>query len=220
MKQEKFNHLMKVCALLRGVILLLCVAVAMAFASCASHKEQHQHQTHVVNADTLKQEAQADGHHHQTALNIDSLVTASIWNAMQEFQKTEQEHETITETLTETIDSLGRVIRQQQKVTDRTVSKQELQRQQEQLQSIEQRMVKAIHESDSMWQQRISTLETHLRDSIYSQIDKVSQVNAAPSLTWWQKLWQQWKGFLAGVLVAAVVFLTRKIWSKFIDKPK
>jgi len=216
MKQEKFNHLMKVCALLRGVILLVCVAVAMAFVSCASHKEQHQHHTHVVTADTLKQEAQADGHHHTQALNIDSLVTASIWNAMQEFQKSEQEHETITETLTETIDSIGRVIRQQQKVTDRTVSKQELQRQQEQLQSIEQRLQKAIQESDSMWQQRISSLETHLRDSIYSQIDKVSQTSAATSLTWWQKLWQQWKGFLAGILVAAVVFLTRKIWSKFI----
>ena len=123
--------------ILTAAAYVLVVSVIMGMlSSCATKKELHEHQTHVVEADTLAQEAKHDTHVSQKVQNLDSLVTASVWAAMQEFVRQEQEHEVTTETLTETIDSLGRIVRQQQKTTDRTLSRQELQRQQEQLQQV------------------------------------------------------------------------------------
>ena len=194
-------------------MLLVCCLVLLA---CSTQKEVHQHTSHTVNVDSLAHEAQADGHHQTTAVNIDSIVTASIWAAMQEFSKNEQEHEVTTETLTETIDSLGRIIRQQQKTTDRTVSKQELQRQQEQLQSLEVRLSETLRQSDSLWSERISRLETHLRDSLVSQLDKQAIVNSTPVTSWWQKTWSWLKGILVGIVLCVAFFLYRKFKTKIL----
>ena len=96
--------------ILTAAAYVLVVSVIMGMlSSCATKKELHEHHQHTVVADTLAQEARHDSHtNHQTS-NIDSLVTASVWAAMQEFVRQEQEHEVTTETLTETIDSLGRL---------------------------------------------------------------------------------------------------------------
>lgn len=194
------------------VYVLLVIGIAAMCSSCGTKKELHQHTSHVVEADTLAKEAKHDGHVSQTVQDLDSIVTASVWAVMQEFVKSEQEHEVTTETLTETIDSLGRIIRQQQKTTDRTVSRQELQRQQEQLQRLSIDLQRHIAVLDSSWADRMQTFESHLRDSLATALDKYTETNAAPALTWWQKLWQQWKGFLAGVIICSVLFLTRRLW--------
>lgn len=195
------------------VVYPLTVAVVVGTcSSCGTKKELHQHTTHVVEADTMATEAKHDGHVSQTVQDLDSIVTASVWAAMQEFAKSEQEHEVTTETLTETIDSLGRIIRQQQKTTDRTVSRQELQRQQEQLQQLSADLRHHVSTLDSAWADRFETFESHLRDSLATALDRISETNAAPALSWWQKLWQQWKGFLAGVIICSVLFLTRRLW--------
>ena len=191
---------------------LLAFGIVMMCSSCGTKKELHEHTSHVVEADSLAKEAKHEGHTQQTTVNLDSIVTASVWAVMQEFVKSEQEHEVTTETLTETIDSLGRIIRQQQKTTDRTVSRQELQRQQEQLQQLSADLRRHVSTLDSTWADRMQTFESHLRDSIATALDKYSETNAAPALTWWQKLWQQWKGFLAGVIICSVLFLTRRLW--------
>ena len=195
---------------------MLVMAFTTMFGSCATKKELHEHQTHTVEADTLATEAKTDVHTTKHDERIDSLVTASIWAAMQEFVKSEQEHETTTETLTETIDSLGRIIRQQQRTTDRTVSRQELQRQQEQLQQISTDLRRHVETLDSAWADRMTRFESHLRDSLATTIDRISETNTAPALTWWQKLWQQWKGFLAGVVICSVLFITRRFWQKWL----
>ena len=205
--------------ILTAAAYVLVVSVIMGMlSSCATKKELHEHQTHVVSADTLAQEARHDSHtNHQTA-NIDSLVTASVWAAMQEFVRQEQEHEVITETLTETIDSLGRVIRQQQKTTDRTLSRQELQRQQEQLQQLSTRLHRRLEAMDSTWHDRMSRFESHLRDSLNSELSKQTESSGAPALTWWQRLWQWLKGILAGVAICGALYLTRRFWLPLIKR--
>ena len=188
------------------------------FGSCATKKELHEHQTHVVVADTLAQEARHDSHtNHQTS-NLDSLVTASVWAAMQEFVRQEQEHEVTTETLTETIDSLGRIIRQQQKTTDRTLSRQELQRQQEQLQQLSTQLHQRLEAMDSTVSDRMSRFESHLRDSLNSELSKQTETSGAPAITWWQRLWQWLKGILAGVAICGTLYLTRRFWLPLIKR--
>ena len=194
---------------------LIVSAIAGMFSSCATKKELHEHHQHTVVADTLAQEARHDSHtNHQTS-NIDSLVTASVWAAMQEFVRQEQEHEVTTETLTETIDSLGRIIRQQQRTTDRTLSRQELQRQQEQLQQVASQLRQRLEVMDSDWHVSLARMEASLRDSLNSELSKQTETNAAPALTWWQRLWQWLKGILIGIVVGIVIVCWRNVVTDF-----
>ena len=193
-------------------VAVVVAALVATCSSCATKKELHEHTSHTVVADTAATAAKHEGHTQQTTADLDSIVTASVWAAMQEFVKSEQEHEVTTETLTETIDSLGRIIRQQQRTTDRTVSRQELQRQQEQLQQLSADLRRYVSTLDSARADRFETFEIHLRDLLATALDRFSETNAAPALSWWQRLWQQWKGFLAGVVICSVLFLTRRLW--------
>ena len=207
------------CGILSAATYVLIVsAVVVMCSSCATKKELHEHHQHTVVADTLAQEARHDSHtNHQTS-NIDSLVTASVWAAMQEFVRQEQEHEVTTETLTETIDSLGRIVRQQQKTTDRTLSRQELQRQQEQLQQVASQLHRRLSAMDSTIHDRMSRFESHLRDSLNRELSKQTEASGAPALTWWQRLWQWLKGILAGVAICGAIYLTRRFWLPLIKR--
>ena len=196
----------------------LVIFICGLFGSCATKKELHEHQTHTVVADTLAQEAKHDTHVSQKVQNIDSLVTASVWAAMQEFVRQEQEHEVTTETLTETIDSLGRIVRQQQKTTDRTLSRQELQRQQEQLQQLSTDLHRRLSAMDSTVSDRMSRFEIHLRDSLNSELSKQTESSGAPVLSWWQRMWQWLKGILAGVAICVAIYLTRRFWLPLIKR--
>lgn len=193
---------------MKRLIFLFCIAL---LTGCAVQKEQHEHQTHVINADSLVTETQHDGHSLQHRTDIDSLVAQLVQTALQEYQKTEQEHEVTTETLTETIDSLGRVVRQQQKVTDRTISRQELQRQEQQIRDLRISLQRHIEVQDSAWADRFASFETHLRDSLDQVIDQKYAQNAAPILSWWQRLCQSIKFIMLGAMIAVAVYYGRKL---------
>ena len=186
--------------------------------SCATQRQQHEHQSHVIQVDTLVTETQHDIHSSQHRQNIDSLVSEAVSRAMQEYQKTEQEHEVTTETLTETIDSLGRVVRQQQKTTDRTISRQELMRQEQQIQELKINLQRHIEIQDSAWSAKFSQFETHLKDSLDQVIDKQSTTNAAPVTSWWKRMWHNLEMILIGVIVACALFVTRKFWLPWLKR--
>ena len=179
--------------------------------SCASHKETHEHQTHVVNADTLASEAKHDGHHQQTSVDLDSIVTASVWAAMQEFAAQEHPQETTTETITTWVDSLGREMRQEQRTTQREISKQEQQRWQQTEERWQNELHKTLSQMDSTWSDRLTQMEAHLRDSLSQQFDQTKQTNMDGGPTWWQKTWAWLRGILVGIAIAIAYFLYRKV---------
>ena len=178
---------------------------------CATQKQQHEHQTHVITVDTLVTESQVDSHSQQHRQDIDSLVSEAVSRAIEEYRRTEQEHEVTTETLTETIDSLGRVVRQQQKTTDRTISRQELMRQEQQIQELKINLQRHIEIQDSAWSAKFSQFETHLKDSLDQVIDQKYAQNAAPILSWWQRLCQSIKFIMLGAMIAVAVYYGRKL---------
>lgn len=194
---------------MRQLILLFCIAV---MTGCATQKQQREHQTHVINVDTLVRETQADVHSSQHRQDIDSLVSEAVSRAIEEYRKTEQEHEVTTETLTETVDSLGRVVRQQQRTTDRTVSRQELRRQEQEIQEMKVSLMRHIEMQDSAWSAKFSQMETHLKDSLDRVVDKQSVTNAAPVTSWWSRMWHNLEMILVGIVVACALFVTRRFW--------
>jgi len=192
-------------------VLLAAFAICSVFSSCATQKQEHQEQTHVVVTDSAATEHSQSVQVSNQTVNIDSIITAVMQRTREEFARQEQEHEIITETLTETVDSLGRVVRQQQKTTDRTLSRQEQQRIERLEQTFEQQIHLAIREHDSIWQDRFAQYEATMRDSLQSMRDMQRQTSATNPLTWWQ----QFRLHLANIalyalLIIGVIWLIRK----------
>ena len=199
--------------------LSIFAVIEVLLGGCATQKEVHGHHFHTTTVDSLATEAKADGNKHQQAENLDSIVTASIWAALQEFSSQEHSTETTTETITSWVDSLGREMRQEQRTTQREISKQEQQRQQQQLQQLQTAFSRQLAEMDSSWSQRLSKMETHLRDSLNQTIDKRSQTAAASPVSWWQLTWSWLKGSLIGLAIGAfIVFILKNRIISFIKK--
>lgn len=190
--------------------------IIFAMAGCATQKENHQHTTHTIEVDSLSHQAEHDGHNQQTSVNLDSIVTASVWAAMQEFAAQEHSKETTTETITTWVDSLGREIRQEQRTTQRELSKQEQQRWQQTEQRWQNELHATLLQMDSVWSDRLQWMERSMRDSLESVKSKQSHTSAAPAVSWWQKTWAWLRGILIGIAVGAAMMMTRKYWSKWI----
>lgn len=185
-------------------IVLMVIALLGICTSCASvQRTEHTQQTHVVRTDSAgSEQTHTTEVKHQT-VNIDSMITAAIQRTREELARQEQEHEITTETLTETIDSLGHIVRQQQRVTDRTLSRQEQQRIDRMEQAFSLQLHRAIEEHDSLWNDRFARFRSTMTDSVQSVRDLLLQRSASNPLTWWQQI----RIHLANTLLWAIFFL-------------
>lgn len=182
----------------------MVIALLGIFTSCASvQRTEHNEQTHVVKTDSAGSEQTHAAEVKDQTVNIDSMITAAIERTREELARQEQEHEITTETLTETIDSLGRIVRQQQRVTDRTLSRQEQQRIDRMEQAFSLQLHRAIEEHDSLWNDRFARFRSTMTDSVQSVRDLLLQRSASNPLTWWQQI----RIHLANILLWAIFFL-------------
>ena len=192
-------------------VMLAVLAVLSILTGCAVQKAEHNQQTHVVKTDSAGTEQSHSGQVTTQTVNVDSIVTAILQRTREEFARQEQEHEITTETLTETIDSLGRIVRQSQKTTDRTLSRQEQQRIERLEQTFEQQISRAIHEHDSAWHDRFAQYQASMTDSLSRIRDLQLQRSAQNPVGWWQRL-QLWLGrlVLVALAVCAAWFILKK----------
>lgn len=227
MTKEEFEEYQKLTVkyLWRSIVvfflMLAALAVMSIFTSCAVQKTEHDQQTHVVKTDTAGTEQSHSGQVTSQSVNVDSIIRVVMQRTREEFARQEQEHETTTETLTETIDSLGRIVRQSQKTTDRTLSRQEQQRIDRLEQTFEQQIHRALLEHDSLWHERFAQYQASMSDSLQSVRDLQQQRSASNPLTWWQQM-QLWLGRLVLValaVLAAWFILKKKTWWLRLLKP-
>ena len=188
--------------------LLLCAILG----SCTTHQQLTEHHVRTIVADMMATELQADTHTNHTVLNVDSMVSSSVRTAFAEWQSQQTERETTTETITSYVDSLGRAVRQEQRTTQRELSRQEQQRYQEQIEQIQQQMQQQLTDRDSLWSQRLTEIQQHLNDSLAAQRDLVKHTDTTKAVSWWQRLWNQCKGAVIGmVIILIIVFGKRHI---------
>lgn len=216
MKVEQIisNIIRLVRAVVMTVVLIGVTLMVLSLVACASTKEFHQQHQHTVEIDTLAHQAETDSARHEHRQDIDSIVTASVWAAMQEFVKSEQEREKITETITTFIDSLGREVRQEQRTTERELSRQEQQRREEQLEQTISSLHQRLEVMDAEWSERLQRLEATVRDATVTHTDAVKQTQAQP-LSWWQRAWTWLKGILVGIVVGIVIVCWRNVVTDF-----
>ena len=192
------------------------MAMAVMMIGCATKQELQEQDVRTIVSDMLATQQQSETHVTQQTTNVDSIISVVWQRTMDEMSRQEQEHEITTETLTETIDSLGRVVRQSQKTTDRTTSKQEQQRIESLQKTMQQQISQAITEQDSVWSERFAQYQQHISDSLAAQRSLIKQSDTGKAVSWWAKTWAWLKGIVIGLGIAALLMLTRRFWRGWI----
>lgn len=132
---------------------------------------------------------------------MDSAWSERVNQYVSQQQQSEQQHEVITETVTTTLDYLGREIRQEQRTISRDISREQQIIEQRLTREFESRLQRAISKLDSSWQSRYDSIQavTVREDSISV---KKTPVNGS-GLSWWQ----QARIHLANILLFGLVIV-------------
>ena len=199
-----------------ATVWLFAIILLTTCTSCNT-KERivYEHIHHYQQADTLATNVQTDGHSHVEQQQSDSIMRATLSQWMHDFVAQSQEREVTTETLTETIDSLGRVIRQQQRTTERTLSRQEQEHREAIEQQLWQELSRRISSYDSAWQQRLTQLQTHYEQALEQQRQEQTKPQQQ---SWWQRTWGKIQFAAIVAILAAALWATRKWWLKIFNR--
>lgn len=200
-------------ALIQGAIYLaaciLAVTICAFIGSCTTPRAVEEHHHHHYEADTMAVHQQVD----QQLTSWHEEMTQYFQQRLEQYtsqqQQSEQQHETITETVTVSLDSLGREVRQEQRTITRDITR-ELQLVEQRLtQEYETRLHSAIDSVNSSWQQRFDSLASHQTSAIDHQSSSTPVGDCRP---WYQRWWDRLNEVLVIVLIAAVLWLTRRLW--------
>lgn len=192
-----------------AVIITICI---LLLSSCATQKETHR--SHVITADTLTTELQADTHVSDNRQYIDSLVTAMFQRHISETTQSEHEQESVTETITTTRDSLGREQRTEQRTINRTASRQQQQREEQLQQQYQAQLIAYQEQIDSLYHSLEQKMQIHWSDS--SQTDKTSK--PAATEPWYKRWWNNIQTFAVLMLIVAFFYFARRIWWPLLKK--
>ena len=116
-------------------------------------------------------------------------------------KQSEQQHEVITETVTTTLDSLGREIRQEQRTISRDISREQQIIEQRLTREFESRLQTAISELDSSWQSRYDSIQSSMVREDSTSMEKTPV--SGSGLSWWQ----QARIHLANILLYGLVIV-------------
>lgn len=188
-----------------AVVVILIVSMC---TSCASPKIIDRTETVKIGMDSTQIVQLMNSRVQSVQQRIDSAMHAITTQVTTQQESQSQERERITETITSWVDSLGREVRQEQRVTDRDISKQQKLTEERLVQEFETRLQQAITRHDSEWNAKLEQLRTHFErtDSI---ADKKLQGKAAE--TWLDKFDRKF-GWLMVIGIIVLFIVTRKYW--------
>lgn len=192
-------------------VFISIVVVFFTFVCCTTPKIVEQHHHHYEQADTLAIQAQVDKQLTSWHAQMDSSWRQRMEEYSASWFSHDDEKEKVTETITTWTDSLGREMRQEQRTTERSLSRMQQQTEQRLSREFEQRMSVVVDSVNDIWQLKFERYQTH-----WEQKDSTS-VKETPAtkteLPWYKRWWQTLKDYLlmAGIVVLLII-ATRNIW--------
>ena len=192
---------------------VVIILAGLVLTGCSAPKVIEQHHYHYVQADTLAIHAQVDKQLNSWHEQMDSSWRQAWQEYTASMTSNEDQKEHITETITTYIDSLGREVRQEQRTTDRSLSKMQQQTEQRLTREFEMRLSTAIDSVNDIWQQRFDAVKGHWEqtDSTNSHVQSGSA--AFGELPWYKRWWQTLKDYLLLVgIIILLIIATRRIW--------
>lgn len=198
------------------VALVIAMLLCIIFQGCSTPKIVEQHHYHESAVDTAAIKALVDGRMTSWHQQIDSSWTQRWQQYVNEQSTEEHERERITETVTTFVDSLGREVRQEQRTTERDMTRQQQQREERLVQEWESRLQRALDERDSAWQEKLEAIAVHQeqKDSTSSVVTPAPEDNRP----WYRRWWDNVQWLALGGAVVLLLLLTRGMWQKVLKK--
>lgn len=148
---------------------LAIVTGCLMMVGCTTPKVIEQHHHHYEALDTQAVEARMDKKMNAWRNEMDSTFRMFTNQYAASWSANESEQETITETVTSWIDSLGREVRQEQRVTNRDISRQQQQTEERITREVEKRLMSVVDSLNGVWSQRYDSIAAHQTSDIDHQ---------------------------------------------------
>ena len=191
---------------------LAIVTGCLMMMGCTTPKVIEQHHHHYEALDTQAVEASVDKKMNAWRNEMDSTFKVFTNQYAASWSANESEKEVITETVTSWIDSLGREVRQEQRVTNRDISRQQQQTEERITREVEQRLMSVVDSLDGVWSQRYDSIAAHQTSDIDHQTSSTPVVGDNRPLS------QRVSSALLWMLVGVVAYLAVR-WIGKIRKP-
>ena len=216
LKDMTFEERIRLCVL--QVISFFCVlAIALAvcavvslFTGCTTPKIVENHHHHYEQADTLAVQAMVDKHLNSWHAQMDSSWRQRMDEYSASMTSNEDQKEKVTETITTYVDSLGREVRQEQRTTERSLSRMQQQTEQRLSHEFEQRMSVVVDSLNDIWQQRFDAMQTHFEQADSTDVKETPATKT--ELPWYKRWWQTLKDYLLIAGIVLLIIATRRIW--------
>ena len=182
---------------------IVALAVGAMCTACATQRTVEEHHHHHYEADTMAVQAQVDQKLQSWHYEMDSIWRSFENQYAAQWTASEHEQEIISELITETTDSLGRTVRQEQRTVKRDITR-ELQQQEQRLTRAYEQMLHTVADSiSSEWHQRYDSLSRHVEqlDSLSSLSRQSSDTDSRP---WYQRWFNNLRWLILGGLLTVV----------------
>ena len=190
----------------------LAIVTGLMMVGCTTPKVIEQHHHHYEALDTQAVEARMDKKMNAWRNEMDSTFKVFTNQYAASWSANESEKETITETVTSWIDSLGREVRQEQRVTNRDISRQQQQTEERITREVEQRLMSVVDSLNGVWSQRYDSIAAHQTSDIDHQTSSTPVVGDNRPLS------RRVGSALLWMLVGVVAYLAVR-WIGKIRKP-
>ena len=216
MKDMSFEDRLRLCVLqvisffCMLIIALVICAVVSLFTGCTTPKVIENHHHHYEQADTLAIQAMVD----KQLTSWHEQMDLSWRQSWQEYSASlfsnEDQKEKVTETITTWTDSLGREMRQEQRTTERSLSRMQQQTEQRLSREFEQRMSVVVDSLNDIWQLKFEQYQTHFEQADSSSVKETPATKT--ELPWYKRWWQTLKDYLLMAGIVLLLIATRRIW--------
>jgi Skp family chaperone for outer membrane proteins len=211
------RHCVRWSAVFAWIIWPACVYISIAVVffmliCCSTPKAIENHHHHYEQADTLAIQAQVDKQLKSWHEQMDSSWRQSWQEYSASLFSNEDQKEKVTETITTWTDSLGREMRQEQRTTERSLSRMQQQTEQRLSREFEIRLSTALDSVNDIWQQRFERYQTHWEQTDSTDSHVQSGSAAFGELPWYKRWWQTLKDYLLIAGIIALLVMTRRIW--------
>lgn len=216
MKDMTFEDRLRLCVLevisffLVLVVALVVCAIISMLTGCSTPKTVENHHHHYEQADTLAIQAQVDKQLKSWHEQMDSSWRQRMEEYSASMTSNEDQKEKVTETITTWTDSLGREMRQEQRTTERSLSRMQQQTEQRLSREFEQRMSVVVDSVNDIWQQRFNALQTHFEQTDSTHVKETPATKT--ELPWYKRWWQTLKDYLLTAGIVLLIITTRRIW--------
>jgi len=204
-------------SLIKGLVffvgMLAILVLDGLLSGCTVPKAVEEHHHHHYEADTAAVSRQVDARLAEWHSRTEAFVSERLEQFSKQHQQSEHQQETVTETITVSLDSLGREIRREQRTISRDITRELQTVEQAITREYESRLSTVVDSIDSAWRQRYDSISARMAQTDSALVMKTPVGDARP---WYRRAWDAIAYILIGACVAAAVWFTRKWWIRLL----